>query len=269
MHKRSMMNPRPTVALLGALLLLLPAKGLRADLRELNTDRPDATESPFTLDAGHWQVEMDLVSHTGNQLDGVRTREWDVAPFNLRYGLTPGIEAGLFFAPFTRVSSQPRGGSRETVSGSGDLTLRTKINFWGNDGGETAFGLILDVKLPTAQAGLGNGRVEGDFILPVTFEVPGGFELGAMTEVDVRHRDEGGSHLVWVNSATLGHSLFGPVSGYVELASAAGDGPHVATFDFGVAWKLDANTQLDAGAEIGISRTADDLRVFTGLSRRF
>ena len=28
-------------------------------MRELNTDRPDKTESPFTVDAGHYQIELD------------------------------------------------------------------------------------------------------------------------------------------------------------------------------------------------------------------
>src|SRR4051794_22151930 len=53
-------------------------------LRELATDRPDATESPFTVDAGHVQIELDLVNYTRNRLDGVRTTEWGVMPFNLR-----------------------------------------------------------------------------------------------------------------------------------------------------------------------------------------
>jgi hypothetical protein len=31
-------------------------------MREMSTDRPDQTESAYTVDAGHFQVEMDLVS---------------------------------------------------------------------------------------------------------------------------------------------------------------------------------------------------------------
>src|SRR5688572_22247357 len=68
-------------------------------LRELTTDRPDSTESPFTVDAGHLQLEMDVASYTRNRLDGVRTTEWVIAPFNLRYGITPNFEAGIFVTP--------------------------------------------------------------------------------------------------------------------------------------------------------------------------
>src|SRR6266436_4230281 len=36
----------------------------REYLREMVADRPDKTESPYTVDAGHFQVETDLVSYT-------------------------------------------------------------------------------------------------------------------------------------------------------------------------------------------------------------
>ena len=265
----SPIHPRSGRALLGAwMAALLVAAAGRAELRDLNSDRPDQTESPYTVDAGHWQVEMDLVSQTRNRLDGVTTREWDVAPFNLRFGISDRVEAGVFFAPYSRVTTEGDHGARFTVAGAGDLTLRAKFNFFGDDGGR-AFGLITDVKLPTAAAGLGNGAVEGDIALPFACTLPGDWDLGVMTELDLRHRDGGGLRAVSVNSVTLGHDLCRNFSGYLELTSAAGDGAHVATFDFGVAWKVNANTQFDAGANVGISRTADDLRVFTGVTRRF
>jgi hypothetical protein len=34
----------------------------RALMRDMSTDRPDKTESPYTVDAGHFQFEADLVS---------------------------------------------------------------------------------------------------------------------------------------------------------------------------------------------------------------
>ena len=33
-------------------------------LREMATDRPDRTESAYTVDAGHYQIEMDLLTYT-------------------------------------------------------------------------------------------------------------------------------------------------------------------------------------------------------------
>src|SRR5258706_4958287 len=57
------------------------------DLREMDTDGPGATESPYTVDAGHFQVEMALVSYTtdNNSSGGLphRVEAWAVAPMIL------------------------------------------------------------------------------------------------------------------------------------------------------------------------------------------
>jgi hypothetical protein len=239
-------------------------------LRELATDRPDATESPFTVDAGRIQVEMDFASFTRNRRDGTRSTEWGVAPFNFRLGLCQNIEAGIFVTPYLRQTETPRGGPREKHSGFGDVTLRGKFNFSGNDGGETAFGLIADLSLPVASGGVGADHTEGAVLLPVAFELAGGWEGGAMTGAEFRSRGPGGGYTtVWINTVTLGHELAKNLSGYVELTSAAGDGTHAANFNCGLALKLNAHTQLDCGANFGISRAADDVGLFVGLSRRF
>src|SRR6266404_3588429 len=60
-------------------------------LRALDTDGPGSTESPYTVDAGHFQVEMTLVgySHDRDSVDGVTQRfeAWAIAPMNLKIGL--------------------------------------------------------------------------------------------------------------------------------------------------------------------------------------
>ena len=246
-----------------------PAARAAGGLRELSTDRPDATESPFTVDAGHLQLEMDVASYTRNRLDGVRTTEWVLAPFNLRYGLTPNFEAGVFITPHVRVTEQPRAGTKTTVRGVGDTLLRAKLNFWGNDGGATAFGVFADLKLPTAADGLGNDKVEGALTLPVACELGAGWEGAAMTSVEFVHTGAHRRRAVWVNTITAGRELIPDVGMFLELTSAAGDGAHVMTFNCGVTRKLNANLQVDCGANFGVSRTAPDLTLFAGVSRKF
>lgn len=241
-----------------------------AHLRELSTDRPDATESPFTVDAGHVQLEMDFANYGRDRQNGVKVTEEEAVPFNLRLGLTRNWEAGLFVTPYRRECETPRGGPRETRAGFGDVTLRTKLNLLGNDGGAVAWGVMADLKLPTAGAGMGNGKIEGAVTLPVAFELAGGWGVGAMTSVEFRHRGAGGGYrAVWINTTTVGHDLAKDLAAYGEVTSAAGDGTHVATVNFGLAWQLNTNTQLDGGVNIGASRAAADLGIFAGLSRRF
>jgi hypothetical protein len=253
-----------------ALTLVPVAAGQPAShpLRDLTTDRPDSTESPFTVDPAHLQVEMDGVSFTRNRLDGVRTTEWVVAPFNLRYGLTPATELGIFVTPYVHFTERTRDGVKTSVRGMGDTVLRAKVNLWGNDGGPTAFGFFADLKVPTAADGLGNDKVEGALTFPVTFGLGAGWGAGAMSSVEFLRTDRG-RRAVWVNTITFARELARNLGGFLELTSAAGEGAHVATFNCGVTRRLGPRLQLDGGLNIGISRTAPDLAVFTGFSRKF
>ena len=255
----------------GGVLLAGTASAAEASgrLRELTTDRPDSTESPFTVNPGHQQLEMSFVSYGRDRLDGTRTEEWEGAPFNVRFGVTQNFEAGFFFTPYRRVTETPRGGPRETIDGVGDTTLRAKWNFVGNDGGPFGFGLMVDVKVPTAKRGLGNRKVEGAFTLPVAFELGGGWGGGAMTAMEIVHTDSGRHRAVWFNTLTFSRDLAENLGAFVEFTSTAGEGPHVATFNCGLTRQLDPNTQLDCGVNVGITRTAPDLLFFVGLSRRF
>jgi len=268
---------------LGLLASLVTAAGAAADkreysfanptpdalLREMSTDRPDATESPFTLDAGHVQIEMDAANFMHDRSGGGRTRQWGLAPFNLRFGVRQNLEVGVFFAPYIHVSEQTGEGPTTTAHGSGDTTLRAKLNFWGNDGGPTALGLLVDLKLPTAARGLGNERFESAITLPFTFELGGGWKGGAMTLIEIIHTGAGGYRPVWGNTITFGHDITKEVGGYLELTSSAGDGRYAVTCNVGFTRRVDANTQFDCGVTFGISRAAPDVGLFAGVSRRF
>jgi len=238
-------------------------------LRELTTDRPDATESPFTVDTGHIQLEMDFGNLTRNREGGVRVTEWEVVPFNLRFGLRENFEAGIFVTPYHRTVEISSTGARNTTAGFGDIGLRVKWNGGGNEGGSFAWGLMADLKLPTAATGLGNDHWEGALTLPMAFELGGGWGGGAMTSLGLAYNDADRRRAVWINTFTVGRDLRANVGGFIEVTSETGVGSHVATFNTGLTFSFNASTQFDCGVNLGISRSAPDLACFTGLSRRF
>lgn len=241
----------------------------RSPRRELTTDRPDATESPFTVNAGLVQLEMSFASYTRDEVDGVRLTAWEVAPFNLRYGVTENVEAGIFVFPYLEATAEVPGGARHTVSGFGDVVLRGKLNFWGNDGGPTAFGIFGDLKLPTAKRGLGNRKVEAAVTLPIAYELGAGWEGAAMTTVELRYTDRDRYEPVWFNTITFAHDLAENLGGFLEFTSETGDGGHAATFNCGLTYRTDPETQWDCGLNLGLSESAPDLGVFAGLSKRY
>ncbi len=249
-----------------------PAEHLRA----MDTDGPGSTESPYTVDAGHFQVEMTLVGYTYDResFDGVTQRfeAWSVAHMNLKIGLFNQLDAQLLLEPYT-VLYEREDGSRVTRRGFGDTTVRLKYNLWGNDGGRTAFAATPYVKFPTSQEGIGNRGIEGGLILPLAVELPSAFYLGLTTRFDaVRNEDEPGYHVEFVNSVAFGHDLFGSLFGYIEFFSAVSteqDANWAGTFDAGVIYELTENVQLNAGVNIGATRSADDWNAFVGLAWRF
>lgn len=249
----SLFNPTPT-----------------ALLRELNTDRPDKTESPYTVDAGHYQLEMDLLSYTRDA--GVEN--FAIAPINLKAGLLNNLDLQIILETYN-VQRTEDGGAQtgETKAGFGDLIVRLKQNFWGNDGGRTAFGVMPFVKVSTNQHGLGNSSVEGGIIFPIAIELPAKFDLGAMTEVDFSRNEENSSyHEEFINSITVSHAIFGELAGYIEFFSAVSNESEagwVGTFDFGFTYQVTVNVQVDAGLNTGVTRSADNLNPFLGLSVRY
>ena len=243
-------------------------------MRELSTDRPDKTESPYTVDAGHFQWEMDFTVFTLEREDGVRSRTWNVAPANLKVGLTNNADLQLFFDNYIheRVEDQAAG-LAETADGVGNLTTRLKLNLWGDDGGTTAFAVMPFVTVPTNSHRLGSDAVEGGVIFPIAVELPGGWGMGAQTEVDFR-RDgsKRGYHPEFINSVTFSHDITGKLGGYLEFfsnVSTESGSRWVGTVDLGLTYALAKNIQLDAGCNIGVTRPAADLQPFTGITLRF
>jgi hypothetical protein len=242
----------------------------RAFMREMSTDRPDKTESPYTVDAGHFQFEADLVSFSVDRwnAEGERVFGLNVANVNLKAGLLNNVDIQLVVENY--VYEQVRaGGTTTRKSGFGDLTTRLKVNLWGNDGGMTAFGVMPFVKFPTNTGGLGNKQVEGGIILPLAVELPYGWGMGIMTEFDIVSREEEGYGPDFINSITFSHDIIGNLAGYVEFFSQLSEGDLIITLDAGLTYALTGDIQLDCGCNFGITESAEDFNPFVGLSMRF
>lgn len=242
-------------------------------LRELSTDRPDKTESPITVDAGHFQLEMDFATFTTDRTEHEKTKAWAIAPTNFKVGILNNVDLQVIVGTYNIEKTTDREtGRSHRMSGFGDVVLRCKTNFWGNERGKTAFGMMPFVKLPTAGDDRGNGAVEGGVILPLLLRLPSDWEIGTEIEIDrARNSERDGYHQEFIQSITVGHDI-GKFSAYVEFFSDVSNDRHsgwVASFDCGVSYLVTPNVQLDAGANIGLTEAADDLNPFVGLSIRY
>ena len=246
-----------------------------SDLRSFSTDRPTKSDVPFTVDAGHFQYETDLVNFTHQQTGGFRTDTLLVPNPTLKVGLTNNADFELNIAAFANVQVfNPATGMTRDISATSDLFLRMKVNFWGNDGGNSAFALIPYVRLPTAPAVLGDQSVEGGVIAPLSFSLPNDFTLLFNAEVDaLRDSADSNYHPNFIALANLSRSIIKDVTAYVEIWSDANSEPRSPTtqlsFDTALAWKIQPNLQADLGMNIGLNNSTPGIQVYVGLSQRF
>jgi hypothetical protein len=249
-------------------------------LRELTTDRPDITESPFTVDAGHMQIESTLFgfARSARDANGAISDSYELGTTNIRIGLTSNTEAGVIWQPYGVVRTH--GGPAGTVqqSGIGGLEVRGKVNLWGNDTygkpGSSALALLPFVVFPTDRHnGISPEFAEGGLIVPFTLKLSEKFELATNAGITWTRDDAAAAyHAEYLASASLSYAWNEKLSTYYEVAGRFHTGDprgDIVVLNTGVTYQLGKNVQLDAGVNLGVTPAADRINPFTGLSVRF
>lgn len=273
--------------------------------RDLSTDRPDRTESPYTVEKGHVQFEITLVEYTGDKEKlspfEFTTRSLAAGVVNAKFGLTDRIDlqivstvaSGELYADTDPGEfGTPRAASLPSLESGGDLAVRCKINLIGNDAGTVAIALMPYLTIPDSDFDLFDEQYEFGLIVPLGFDIGGGYGMGMMAEFDMIRDWTGDLRLDLVNSVTVAREITSLLGMYVELFSQlpttsspgavyiqADPGPPripyddldddwKGTFDIGFTLGVGENVQFDLGTNIGISRASDDLTLFSGLSVR-
>jgi hypothetical protein len=255
-------------------LMVLSSYMTFASDRGLNTDRPDKTESAYTVDKGRFQFETDLMFFTQDKSNSSETNDsiLTVNNINLKFGILENSDLQIIVANYLEDKSNSTG-QKITKKGFGDSVIRLKHNLFGNDSGDAAFGVMPFLKLPTAAAGISNERAEGGVILPLSIKLPNDWSFGFMVEVDhLRRQDDMGWQTDYVMSGTVSHSIVGPLSGFFELYHRSSDNANqgsIATLDMGLLYLYNEKIQFDTGAFFGLTENADDLNLFLGLSVLF
>lgn len=245
-------------------------------LREVDTDRPDTTESPHTVDAGHFQFEFSVADYSYDRRNAARetTRVWEVAPVNIKIGLLNDTDIQFLLTPYVRERTTDRATDSTTrVDGFGDTTIRVKQNIVGNDEGDFALAIVPFITLPTAKRALGAGDVECGLIVPMGFELPNEFSLGLMGEIDILRSADRSRYVVdFVHTATINRRIAGNLSGFVEYAgfhNLNNDEDYRGSFNCGLIYEFTPDFRLDAGVRVGLTEAAEDLGVFVGGTYRY
>jgi hypothetical protein len=251
-------------------------------MRGMDTDRPNVTNTPHTIDAGHVQIETGLydASHFHDRTHGgdVITDTLSLGHINARLGLADRVEFNATIDAYNRVKSTDNiAGQTTKLSGFGDTVIGGKVNLWGNESGDdpgtSGFALQPQVKLPTAQSGIGNNHAEWAVGAPFLVNLVEGFHLGLETSLGQERNIANSGYVVgWQNSASVDHVIFGAIDVYLEYAM------HVTTerntqpqqsVDIGFTYPVTDNLAIDSGVFIGANKATPGIEWTSGVSFRF
>ena len=250
-------------------------------LRPMNSELADKIANPFTVDAGHVQIEATLVDYYNG------SRQGSIGPF-FSYNLssdafywTPTIKVGLLnnvdfeVQPSYHTISTTQTGNRglypysvsRTDSDFGKVDLGVKVNLWGNDGGATALALRPFISIPTQ----GGETVVGGVDVPFAWQMPLGLTLKIASGIGAVENREGTVYLGFENSLAVEKNLTPELLGFVNLGtfvSTDSSSDWVGYAGFGAAYTFSRNFQAYAGMRFGFEN-GYDYNPYAGITLRF
>jgi hypothetical protein len=238
-------------------------------MREMETDRPDVTESAYTVDAGHFQYETDAFKTSITKSAGIKTIQNIYNQGNFKIGITNETDLQVIVQCYvTSKVEDPMGNQLYKQSGFGDISLRVKRNLWGNDEGKTALSIMPYITFPTSS---NNTSIEGGVIFPFAVEMQNGWGFGSQVQIDIIKNEENRKyHPAFLNSFVINKVITSKTGVFTESFYFYDLDKKKLDFfiDGGLAFSITENIKLDAGTNIGITKGSDKV-YFAGFSFRY
>ena len=225
---------------------------------EIVTDRPDFTESPNTVDSGHFQFEL---GYTFVEDTDLKVKEQTVPEMLTRIGLADDLEARVVFVGFE--SSEVSGNKVEGVS---DLGLGFKHNMYEQNGIIPDLSFITELYLPTSDAS-NDVRPLLKYLWGYDLDkisITGNFNFSAP-------EGEDGRYFEYSNSVAVGTSLTSKLGAYIEYFGIypVDDVIEPAESYLNGGFTLLANSDVQFDLRAGFGLNEDAANFFTGIGLSF
>jgi hypothetical protein len=260
-------------ALLAAILAGASSAGEAADQSPICAARPGKSTPTCTVPAGHFQIETGLADWSLSKDSGLRITSLVIGETTFKYGLTDRSDIEVDVTPWQRATASFEG-AHVSDSGVGDVRVAYKQQLTGPDAA-VQLAVLPTVKIPAANHSLGNGKWEGGLLVPIGYSIPNSaLSIGLTPELDWAADGDGhGHHAAMVQVVSLGWQVSNKLSLSGELWGDWDWDPDGTTrqysADGSLAYLLNNDIQLDAGANFGLNRNTPDVELYTGVAVRF
>ena len=262
-----------TAISLAAPLLILAGAARGEEPRDFCPDRPGLGTPACTIDRGRFAVELGLLDWTLDRQPGAREDSLATGDVLLRYGLTRSLEMQLGWTAYSHVRSRS-GASVERTGGTGDLFVALRRNLLHPDASGLAIAVMPYATLPTGSNGTGDGDWGAGVLVPMSYQLPGGFALGLTAEADAAVDSDGdGRHFAFGAIVGLDLPVSDSIGATLELSARRDRDPAGAATELlagaSAGWSPSDDLQLDLGANLGLNGDSPDLELYVGVARRF
>lgn len=241
----------------------------RGKMREMSMDRPDTTESPYSVDAGHYQAEVSFLDYSRDISNGERATNINLLQSTLKVGLNDISDFQVVFSAHSWSQSYAQTNYSST-EGFDDIQLRMKINVWGNDGGDSGLGFIPFVQIPVG-SDLSHGFWQGGLIMPVAYAIDERWAMSGQLETDFIYDEASKRQAIdFIHTVCLGYEFTEQFGGFIEYIGVVSHSTrYQASIKNGFTWTVNPNWVLDAGYRAGLNAAAEDYGAFVGTSYRY
>jgi hypothetical protein len=246
----------------------MPKSLLREDME---TDRPNVTETPYTIEAGHLQYEADIVNYERQRTSQSLQHTWLANQANLKLGLFKNTALQVKIQSYGIEASRDLTTKEEEKShGFGDITVRVKQNLYGNFDGNFSIALMPYVKFPTNHYSDNKSYEEG-LMVPMVLKLPQDWKIGLMVEGDRLKDDETeGMHNELLQSLTVSHVLFKKLEVFGETYYTYNFKDHhtLNFLDAALEYEIVRDVKVDIGVNYGLQHDAQK-NYFAGIAFRY
>ncbi len=253
------------VVTLGTLALVSPTDSRCQEPGPLVTDRPDFTESAFTVDPGRFQVELGYT-----YLDQGEVTTHAFGELLARVGILRRLEARVGLNSFAVSNSPDR-----SVQGLEDVSIGVKAGLYEPPAGESGLlpvtALIIGVTVPTGSDAIDAADgVQPGAILALAWTLTSRLSLGG--NLGWRYGSVPGDRYHELrSSASLGLGIADRLGGFVEwygIYPESPGGPVRHVIDSGLAYLISSDVQIDARIGVDLA-SSSDTDWFTGIGLAF
>ena len=260
--------------LVAVCFLLVGSSWVVAEVLEMVTDRPDATESSETILPGYVQIESGMTFFDEDE-GGVESSGFAAPETLVRIGLDQNSELRLEFAGYQQLRERSAGGSTSKTNGYGDGGIGFKMKLGKNEQlGDVAF--LAMTTLPWGQSEVTSGRVEPSYRFTFAQDINEDLSFGCnLGQAWVSEEDRSGdkdTRSVFQYTLSLGISMTDRLGSFVEffgdVPTGSGSSGPANSFNGGFTYLLKENVQLDLVSGVGLSGSAEDWFIGAGISIR-